>query len=62
MAREPGHLTKSRRLRELALELETLADAYEQPSRSWERAERLIGECERIGSAVRAVARGKGLA
>lgn len=59
---QPAHLAKARRCRELAHELESLADAYEQPSRSWERAERLIAECERIGSAVRAIGRGKGLA
>lgn len=49
---------KAARLRELSFELDTLADAVEQPSRSITRAERLIGDGERIAAAVRAVFRG----
>ena len=46
------------RLRELAFELETLADRVEEPSRSTQRAELLIAEGERIALATRAVFRG----
>lgn len=49
---------KAARLRALSFELDTLADAVEQPSRSITRAERLIGDGERIAGAVRAVFRG----
>jgi hypothetical protein len=48
----------SNRLRHLAIELETLADAMERPSRTTARSDMLIAECERIGADVRAVVRG----
>ncbi|MFZ3484264.1 hypothetical protein [Sphingomonas sp. 3-13AW] len=50
--------TPSDRLRHLAVELETLADAMERPSRSTTRSDMLIAECERIACDVRAVVRG----
>ena len=49
---------RASRLRELAFELETLADRVEEPSRSTQRAELLIAEGERIALATRAVFRG----
>lgn len=55
MASQP---TKGARLRSLAEELLTLADATDQPSRHLARAELLIGEGERIAKAVWAVFRG----
>jgi hypothetical protein len=51
-------LSPSDRLRHLAADIETLADAMEQPSRTTARADMLIAECERIAAAVRAVVRG----
>jgi hypothetical protein len=51
--------TPSDHLRHLAVELETLADAMERPSRSTTRSDMLIAECERIAADVRAVVRGK---
>lgn len=52
-------LTPSDRLRNLAGEIETLADSMEQPSRTTARADMLIAECERIAADVRAVVRGR---
>lgn len=46
-------------LRDLAFELETLADRVAQPSRSIVRAEQLIAEGERIAQAVRGAFRGR---
>lgn len=51
-------LTPSDRLRNLAAEMETLADAMERPSRTTARSDMLIAECERIAADVRAVVRG----
>ncbi|MFZ3484198.1 hypothetical protein [Sphingomonas sp. 3-13AW] len=51
-------LSSSDRLRHLAIELESLADAMERPSRSTARSDMLIAECERIACDVRAVVRG----
>jgi hypothetical protein len=48
----------SDRLRHLAIELETLADAMDRPSRSTTRSDMLIAECERLAADVRAVVRG----
>jgi hypothetical protein len=48
----------SERLRHLAIELETLADAVERPSRTTARSDMLIAQCERIAADVRAVVRG----
>lgn len=55
---EPAHIGKARRLRALSTEIDTLADAVEQPSRSIERAERLVAEGERLSREVYAVFRG----
>ncbi|MBB4154164.1 hypothetical protein GGQ80_002074 [Sphingomonas jinjuensis] len=52
--------TRGERLRRLADELLTLADAVDQPSRHIERAEMLIAEGERLAKAVYAVFRGRG--
>jgi hypothetical protein len=51
-------LSSSDRLRHLAGELETLADAMARPSRTTARSDLLIAECERIAADVRAVVRG----
>lgn len=51
-------LSPSDRLRNLAAEMETLADAMERPSRTTARSDMLIAECERIAADVRAVVRG----
>lgn len=51
-------LSPSDRLRELAAEMEMLADVMERPSRTTARSEMLIAECERIAADVRAVVRG----
>jgi hypothetical protein len=51
-------LSPSDRLRHLAADIETLADAMERPSRTTARSDRLIAECERIAADVRAVVRG----
>ncbi|MCG7348218.1 hypothetical protein [Sphingomonas sp. ACRSK] len=51
-------LSPSDRLRNLATEMETLADAMEGPSRTAARSDMLIAECERIAADVRAVVRG----
>lgn len=56
---EPAHIGKARRLRALSIEIDTLADAVEQPSRSIERAERLVSEGERISREVYAVFSGR---
>lgn len=50
--------TRGDRLRDLADELLTLADACDTPSRSVARAEMLIAEGERIGRGVVGVFRG----
>lgn len=52
-------LPRADRLRHLADELVTLADATEQPSRSIGRAEALVAEGERIARAVWEVFRGR---
>lgn len=44
----------------LAGDLHALAFDMREPSRSTERAERIISEAERIASDVRAVVRGRG--
>lgn len=49
---------KAARLRDLSFELDTLAEAVEQPSRTIGRAERLIADGERIARNIRAVFRG----
>jgi len=49
---------KAIQLRNLAFEMETLADRVAQPSRCTERSELLIAEGERIAAATRAVFRG----
>ena len=51
-------LTPSDRLRNLAADMETLANAMERPSRTTARSDMLIAECERIAADVRAVVRG----
>jgi hypothetical protein len=51
-------LTPADRLRNLATEIEALADAMDRPSRTTARADMLIAECERIAADVRAVVRG----
>lgn len=56
---DPAHIGKARRLRDLSIEIETLADAVEQPSRSIERAERLVAEGERISREIYSVFRGR---
>lgn len=56
----PTAPTRGERLRSLADELLTLADAVDQPSRSLQRAEMLIAEGERLAKAVYAVFRGRG--
>lgn len=56
MASKP--LTRSDRLRALAADLLTLADACDQPSRSIARAAMLIAEGERIARAIWRVFRG----
>ncbi len=49
---------KSVMLRNLAFELETLADQVAEPSRCTGRSDQLIAEGERIAAATRAVFRG----
>lgn len=56
---EPAHIAKARRLRDLSFELDTLASSVEQPSRSIERAERLVAEGERISREIYSVFRGR---
>jgi hypothetical protein len=51
--------TKSDRLRGLAADLEAIASAFDEPSRSIVRAEALIGRVETIATDIRAVARGR---
>ncbi len=53
-------ISRGDRLRALADELNTLADAADQPSRHIARSELLIGEAERIAKAVWSVFRGHG--
>jgi len=53
-------LSRGDRLRRLADELLTLADACDEPSRSVARASMLIAEAERIARAIWAVFRGHG--
>ena len=48
------------RIESLAGQLHSLAFDMREPSRSIQRAERLIAEGERIADAVRAVVRGRG--
>ena len=49
---------KAARLRALSFDLDTLAEAVEQPSRTIVRAESLIADGERIARNIRAVFRG----
>ena len=50
----------AQRLERLARDLHSLAFDMDEPSRTHERVERLIGEGERIAREVRAVVRGRG--
>jgi hypothetical protein len=49
---------RATQLRDIAFQIETLASAVEQPSRSIERASWLIAEGERLAKATWAVFRG----
>ncbi|MEG3144231.1 hypothetical protein U1839_06150 [Sphingomonas sp. RT2P30] len=55
---EPSHIAKAQKLRALADELNTLADAVEQPSHHIDRSNQLIAEGERIAKATWSVFRG----
>lgn len=52
-------LTAADQLRRQADILLDIADRYESPSRSTQRAEALIADVERVAENVRAVARGR---
>jgi hypothetical protein len=58
----PTHMAKARELRRLAAELETAADAMEQPSRTTHRSDALIDRVEDIAAQARAVVRGRAVA
>lgn len=53
-------LSPADRIERLAGDLHALAFDMREPSRSTERAERIINEAERIAGDVRAVVRGRG--
>ncbi len=57
---QPASISAAERLRALADELLSLAEAVDQPSRSTVRADMLIAEGERIAKAVWAAFRGRG--
>ena len=56
---QPAPLTRPQQLRRFADEVLSIADAYEEPSRSTKRADALIARVERVSSDIRAVARGR---
>ena len=53
------HRTKADRLRGLADDLNSTADAYDTPIRSLGRADALIARVESIAAEIRAVVRGR---
>ena len=56
---KPAPLTRPELIRRQAYELLSIADAYEEPSRSIVRADGLIARLEHVASATRAIGRGR---
>ena len=59
MARDAA-LSKADIIEDLAGQLHNLAFDFREPSRSIERAERMIADAERIAGEIRATVRGRG--